>query len=468
MINEDINVSKLNESQSMHKLLQKMKQLLFSTENCKYTRSLHVWFLKQLYMLKGIHWIEIVFTHPAIQLFQQVNPTNVFGLLRKRILRNYSFNPFFGIYGNRDYGDILHKNITQSTFLVNDSSPSFRIIAESLSLIYLSDRDYSGMQLQSYFYFLLFLKHIEANKFNANKNTNISYRPYLTPELVKKIFLQIFTHLTSSPRAYWKSTGDPLDLIVIRLCFHFMSVLPFMKRNPFRFLFDELFLSDKDHELDTLKIHYCSHNHPLLINALVSKDVTCPWKDCGATIFRTSINDSFPKSKNTTDTKSIWSILRRYYTSPKKTEPSGLRPLTSTLLRFLYHLLLLLRSEGVPQDERKIQELMKQNNKQDVFKILLKQIKQDFKSLEIQTDLNEELLNIALHSWIKHFSENFKTWYPQGLTRGDLTEVYEFEKRLDNEYSTFFNSKNEFIKLRNKSELEPNDNNKNKGNESML
>ncbi|ETO04832.1 hypothetical protein RFI_32564, partial [Reticulomyxa filosa] len=433
MINEDINVSKLNESQSMHKLLQKMKQLLFSTENCKYTRSLHVWFLKQLYMLKGIHWIEIVFTYPAIRqcfkLFRQGNLINVFGLLREREWHNNTFNPFFEIYGNRDYANILNENITQNTFSVNDSSLSFRIIAESLSLIYLSGNNYSEMQLQ-------------------NLRTHI--QQCFTPGPVKRIFLQIFTHLTSSPRdiqsSYWKSTGDPLDLIVIRLCFHFMSVLPFMKRNPFRFLFDEseLFLFDKGYESDTLKIHYCSHNHPLLINASVSKDVTCPWKDCDATISRTSINNSFPKSKNTTDTK----------------KPSGLRPLTSTLLRFLYHLLLLLRSEGVPQDERKIQELMKQNNKQDVFKILLKQIKQDFKSLEIQTDLNEELLNIALHSWIKHFSENFKTWYPQGLTRGDLTEVYEFEKRLDNEYSTFFNSKNEFIKLRNKSELEPNDNNK--------
>ncbi|ETO10786.1 hypothetical protein RFI_26591, partial [Reticulomyxa filosa] len=442
MINEHMDLSKLNKNQRIHELLQKMNQLLstFSITDHQYEHSLHVWFLRQIYKLKGIHWIEMIFAHSVIrqrfQLFRQVNPINVFGLLRERTWRNDTFNPFFGIYGNRDYDDILHKNITQNTFPVNGSSLSFRIIAESLSLIYLSGNNYSGMQLQNL--------HAHIQKC-----------------FTQRIFLQIFTHFTSSPRdiqsSYWKSTRDPLDLIVIRLCFHFMSVLPFMKRNPFRFLFDEseLFLFDKGYESDTLKIHYCSHNHPLLINASVSKGVTCPWKDCGATISRTS-----PKSKNTTDTKSIWSILRRYYTSPKKTEPSGLRPLTSTLLRFLYHLLLLLRSEGVPQDERKIQELMKQNNKQDVFKILLKQIKQDFKSLEIQTDLNEELLNIALHSWIKHFSENFKTWYPQGLTRGDLTEVYEFEKRLDNEYSTFFNSKNEFIKLRNKSELEPNDNNK--------
>ncbi|ETO02442.1 hypothetical protein RFI_34989, partial [Reticulomyxa filosa] len=229
-----------------------------------------------------------------------------------------------------------------------------------------------------------------------------------------------------------------------------MTVLSFMKRNPFRLLFTEpgLFLSDNvglELDLDShLKIHYCSHNHPLLINTSESEGITCPLKGCGDTIARTS-----SKLRNARNTKHVWFILWRYYTSPKKAEPDNLKPLTPILLRLLYHLLLFLRNEGVSQNKNKIQELVKQTNKQDTSDFLWKQIKQDFKRLKIQTKLNEELLN---------FSEKFETWYPQGLACDTLSEIYEFEKKLDKEYSTFFYSRANFIKLRNKSEIIANDN----------
>ncbi|ETO35963.1 hypothetical protein RFI_01104 [Reticulomyxa filosa] len=228
-----------------------------------------------------------------------------------------------------------------------------------------------------------------------------------------------------------------------------------MKRNPFRYLFAEsdLFLSNVGHKPspdEHLKIHYCLNNHPFLIHAPEPQNVTCPWKDCNATITRTCTIKSSLKLKNTIHTKSIWFMLGRYYTSPKKMEPVNLTQLISILLRLLYHLLLLLRNEGVPRDGNKIQELLRQDN---ASKFLWKKIKQDFKRLEILTDLNEELLGIALHLWIKDFSEKFETWHPQGLPRGDLAEIYEFEKKLDEEYCKFFNSKAKFIELRNKSEI---------------
>ncbi|ETO00635.1 hypothetical protein RFI_36805, partial [Reticulomyxa filosa] len=403
MIHENMGLSKLNNNRRMNELLQKMDQLLAT--NRSYEHSLHVWFLKQFYMCKGIHWIEMVFTHSAIRrhfpLLGKVNSKNVFRLLSARTLCNSDFNPFIGIYGNKNYRDLLHKNITQNF----DLPVSCQMIAESLSLIRLSDHSYLEKQLHNLRTYIQ-----TCNKELANQ----------------KIFWQIFTLLTSSPRDtqlfYWKHIKDSLDLIVIRLCFHFMAIIPFMKRNPFRFLFEpDSFLVNTDHNPSSdehLKIR-CLHNHSFVINTSLPKNMTCPWKGCGATIVNVSGNRLFSKLGNAINSKSIWFILKRYYTSPQKIEPCGLRPLISTLLRFLYHLLLLLRNEGAPQDGGKIQELMRQNDKNGISNLLLKKIKQDFK----------KLLSIALHLWIKDFFEKFETWYPQGLTRGDLAEIFEFERK---------------------------------------
>ncbi|ETO35962.1 hypothetical protein RFI_01103 [Reticulomyxa filosa] len=155
MNSRNINIARLEENQTVYELLQKMSQLLitFSTVNPQYDRSLHVWFLKQLYIRKGIHWIETIFAHPMIRqhfpLFGQVDPVNVFWLLRERTLCNDTFKPFVGIYGDKRYSSVLHENIVQNSFSTDRLPVSFRIIAESLSLIHLSDYDYSHEQLQS-------------------------------------------------------------------------------------------------------------------------------------------------------------------------------------------------------------------------------------------------------------------------------------------------------------------------------
>ncbi|ETN97434.1 hypothetical protein RFI_40095, partial [Reticulomyxa filosa] len=72
--------------------------------------------------------------------------------------------------------------------------------------------------------------------------------------------------------------------------------------------------------------------------------------------------------------------------------------------------------------------------------------------LEQLTGLNEELLEVALHFWMKDFSEKFAKWYPHGSSYKTLKDMYEFEEKLDCEYRTFFNDKDKFIKYRNAGE----------------
>ncbi|ETO02415.1 hypothetical protein RFI_35020, partial [Reticulomyxa filosa] len=159
---------------------------------------------------------------------------------------------------------------------------------------------------------------------------------------------------------------DILDMIVTRLGFHFVSILPFMKQNPFQLLLvdSESFLPAST-ECETvlngsLKVHYCSNNHALLIDGSedILKQVKCQINGCAGTIIKT-ISKKSNQWKDTIDTKDDWFVLKRYYSSPKKTEPSTLKLFTSILIRLLYHLLLFLRNESIPQDTEKIQHLLK-------------------------------------------------------------------------------------------------------------
>ncbi|ETN97696.1 hypothetical protein RFI_39830, partial [Reticulomyxa filosa] len=152
--------------------------------------------------------------------------------------------------------------------------------------------------------------------------------------------------------------------------------------------------------------------------------------------------------KDTIDKKDDWFVLKRYYSSPKKTEPSTLKLFTSILIRLLYHLLLFLRNESIPQDTEKIQHLLKIKIKNEVSNFLWNKIKREFERLQTITNLNEELLCVALHLWIKDFYEKFEKWYPRGLPNNTLQMIHKFEEKLDKEYSTFFNRKTEFIELR--------------------
>ncbi|ETO08633.1 hypothetical protein RFI_28757 [Reticulomyxa filosa] len=191
-------------------------------------------------------------------------------------------------------------------------------------------------------------------------------------------------------------------------------------------------------------LYYCRNGHPLLFKDTSSplhKEAICQIDGCGAKVFAPSSKASPKTEGRSTGSKSIWFVIERFYTSPKRIEPTTLSSSTWLLLRLLYHLPLLLRGECIPQDSEKLKQLVQGGRASDV---LWCQVKHDLKQLEGVTGLNEELLEVALHSWIKHFSDKFEKWYPNGLPPFysiSLEDVYKFEEKLDKECMAFFKDK---------------------------
>ncbi|ETO34521.1 hypothetical protein RFI_02575 [Reticulomyxa filosa] len=76
MVCEDIDLSQLEENQSLFNSLEKINYCCYK----QYERALYMWFLKQLYMWKGIHWIDIIFTQPNVgmkYLFGKLKTNNI-------------------------------------------------------------------------------------------------------------------------------------------------------------------------------------------------------------------------------------------------------------------------------------------------------------------------------------------------------------------------------------------------------
>ncbi|ETO02236.1 hypothetical protein RFI_35200 [Reticulomyxa filosa] len=272
MVDGDIDLTQLEENQSIFNLLEEMSKLLLNFSSCykQYERTLYVWFLKQLYVWKGIHWIEIIFTQLDIgmkyPLFGKLKTNNIFRLLRARTFHDNPFNPFIGVYGDNTYmNDTQYIMHHKSSVPLNNCSRNIyhEIIAQLFPLINSSERHLND-QSQNFF--------LSAEVKNEYKQ-----------------ILQTITNWFSSKDSQTLSMRDTLDVIVTRLGFHFVSILPFMKQNPFQLLLvdSELFLPTST-ECETvsnepLKVHYCSNNHVLLIDGSedLLKQVKCQINGCG-------------------------------------------------------------------------------------------------------------------------------------------------------------------------------------------
>ncbi|ETO08632.1 hypothetical protein RFI_28756 [Reticulomyxa filosa] len=129
LINIDINVSSFEQEHDAHNLIERMGALLSSSlalDDNSYKYMLHVWFLKQLHMCKGIHWIEVIFTHSkirqAVPLFSNTVSPNTFGALDPRPAQDF-YNPLLGVYG-KNFMDKVYRIIQQTdTFNLDISCP---------------------------------------------------------------------------------------------------------------------------------------------------------------------------------------------------------------------------------------------------------------------------------------------------------------------------------------------------------
>ncbi|ETO31659.1 hypothetical protein RFI_05463, partial [Reticulomyxa filosa] len=73
--------------------------------NKYHQRSLHIWFLKQFYVVKGMNWIKMLFTDETIRtkfpIFVDPQMSEVFSVFKYRPSDLPPTDPFIGIYGNK-------------------------------------------------------------------------------------------------------------------------------------------------------------------------------------------------------------------------------------------------------------------------------------------------------------------------------------------------------------------------------
>ncbi|ETO07893.1 hypothetical protein RFI_29499, partial [Reticulomyxa filosa] len=382
LVDADIDLSHIEGNQTLFKTLEKINKLLSDFNSChiQYAHALHVWFLKQFHVWKGILRMELLFAHPMVRrkypVFSTSSPIRVFALLHERTLNDHSFDPWAHFVHNPQ------QNQTLST----------------------------GFSLYN----------------------SIAW-------------IESLTSLSKDKKLSFKSISDITGSTVASLRCHFLQILADMEDNPFKLLQNksELFFPDSTWcgitANEPSKVYYCMNHHPLLINGSedLLKQVKCQVNGCKASVSDIDLK-TFSRPTIASTTNNVSFVLTRYYTFPKKMEPDTMRPIIFVLLRLLYHLLLLARNEEHSKDREKIRQLVKQPNASDVTKFLWDKTKRDFKRLQVLTNLDEELLCIAIHLWMTDFSEKFKKWNCHESSNYSLQKINEFEEALDKEYSIFF------------------------------
>ncbi|ETO03243.1 hypothetical protein RFI_34167 [Reticulomyxa filosa] len=150
MVDKDIDLS-LEKNGIIRDSLSKINQLLsdFTIENEQYKHALYMWFLKQLYVWKGIHWIAILLRDQNIEL-----PTKISRLLPERSSYRNIFDPLGAIYGydNNSMKDVHTRLVDAIATSINKRTPSVEnqswIIAQSLSLINIYNIQYSNKEIK--------------------------------------------------------------------------------------------------------------------------------------------------------------------------------------------------------------------------------------------------------------------------------------------------------------------------------
>ncbi|ETO35632.1 ring finger protein [Reticulomyxa filosa] len=462
---EHVRPSEIENNHGLFEALGNVTPLLtyFDDRNERYQHSLHVWFLKQFYVLKGMDWTRSVFTHPTIHDNCHVFVTN-YSDFKKQLLTGLETGAF-----NLNYnGD--HKNFIP-------------LLVCSLTIVNLSD-------FKEYVYIYLFF-FVNGAFLGKDLQNYLLERKVLQSE-VETNFCKAMMSLRRSPSAEayrLERMQDSLDVIMARLCFHFLGILQTMNKNPFRMLLEdpEAFLSGylpampddllaplaralrDNSDGQSFTVRYCPNGHPFFINGCghpVEK-IVCRVDGCGAVVgdpSHVAADTGFkerevPKGKTKRrylldGSKEELAVADYYWTYQMMTMIRYLQQIPCTLLRLLIHLPLLIRDASTVNGCPKIQRLVKKGNQKTTTEFLRNQAKGNFLLLGKLVQLNEEQLCIALHDLLVDFGKSFNEWYPQGLTDISLSATYELERKVDIKYGAFFGNKTRLNELRNKSSIE--------------
>ncbi|ETO33546.1 hypothetical protein RFI_03553 [Reticulomyxa filosa] len=222
-------------------------------------------------------------------------------------------------------------------------------------------------------------------------------------------------------------------------------------------------MKNTGNEGKTFTIRYCPNGHPFIIGACghPTEKVICAVDRCGKEIgdliyidTNTGLKElEIPKGYVLDGSDEELSIGDSFWRFEGKQEIRRIYEVACTLLRLLIHLSLLIRNAAVQEGCKQLQELLKKESAEEVTKFLEKQAIGYFQLLGKITELNDELLAVALHQMLDGLPQIFNRWYPNGLDGTDLITTYDFEKKFDSQYAGFFSRLEKFNELNNRSRI---------------
>ncbi|ETO36344.1 hypothetical protein RFI_00721 [Reticulomyxa filosa] len=113
-ITKTLKISEMKDNQKLNAVMHQTSQLLiyFDQFNKCYQHSLHIWFLKQFCIAKGMDWTQMFFTNAEIRarypIFVDPQMSDVFSVFKYRPSDLPCTDPFIGIYGDK-YIDFRNK-----------------------------------------------------------------------------------------------------------------------------------------------------------------------------------------------------------------------------------------------------------------------------------------------------------------------------------------------------------------------
>ncbi|ETO01018.1 RING finger protein [Reticulomyxa filosa] len=459
-ITKTLKISEMMDNQELNTMVKQASELLthFNQSNKFHQYSLHIWFLRQFYIAKGMDWTQMLFTNEAIRakypIFVDPQMSNVFSVFKYRPPNLPSTDPFIGVFGDK-YTNFRNKVLqgiksgdvdAQYNGNKNDFIP---LLGAALSLSNLCGTAFNENFTKVKDYLL------QCNVLNFDIELNF----------VKILLSRQLSQTASGLRLAYNS--DASDVHIPRLCFHFLGALQIMHKNPFQMLI----LNPKEYvnghlpampenllinmiramkkggiEGNTFTVRYCPNMHPFIINRCGHpiEKISCAVDGCGKEIGdtthvsqNTGLKLEIPKGYILDGSEDELSVGDSFWRYEGLTEVRRIYEVACTLMRLLLHLALLIRNAAVSEGCSQLQKLLQ---KTDAAK-------------EKITCLNDELLSVALHQLLNDLPQTFNQWYPNGLNGTDLTTTYEFEKKFESQYRGFFSQTARFNELNRRSKI---------------
>ncbi|ETO16154.1 hypothetical protein RFI_21203, partial [Reticulomyxa filosa] len=444
-ITKTLKMSEMKDNQELDVMISQASQFLthFDQSNKCYQRSLHIWFLKQFYIAKGMGWTQMLFTNETIRekypIFVNPQMSDVFSKFKCLPSNRPSTDPFIGIY--------------------KDDYINFKERISSGNL----DIQYSGNKKDLFHYIEVKEYLLQCNVLNSDVEQNF----------VKMLLSEELDPTASSLRLTYDSGTS--DAFISRLCFHFLGTLQMMHRsykfyfcifkkteNPFRVLIlnpeeyvngylpampENLLMNiirvmkTGKRDGDTFTVRYCPNMHPFIISGCghPTEKIICAADGCGKEIGDTTHASQntglkqleIPKGYILDGSDEELSVGDSFWRYEANTQIRKITEVPCTLIRLLIHLALLIRNAAVPEGCKQLQKLLQKTDAAEVTKFLQKQAIGYFRLLGQITRLNDEILSVALHQLLNDLPQKFNQWYPNGLNGTDLTITYNFESKFE-------------------------------------